>query len=201
MTENKKYWKLQFDQSVQQYFSEGRDNQRRAELHCTLLNEATNKKDVVNLQVGVPHNRESKHGKNWIAIDLFDKRDCIDFNMDISNLKFPGDMFNFIECTAILEHVKNPFVCVSELYRVAKKGCGIWIEVPYVQYYHPFKNYNEEKHGMICETQEGLEKDQEHGGHYFNFTPQGLVEVMKPFIMKELLLINEGGICYYGIKE
>ncbi len=194
------HWKLQFDQKIQEYFLNGRDNQRRLELHHTVINEAKNKPNCVNLQVGVAHNVDHKHGKNWLAIDLYDKRTCIDYNMDLQNLKFPGNMFNLIECNAVLEHIPNPFKAAAELYRVCKPGGHIYVEVPYVQYYHPFKNYNEEKHGIICELQEGLTADQEHGGHYFNFTPQGIVEIMKPFKMIELLLINEGGICFYGVK-
>jgi SAM-dependent methyltransferase len=194
-------WKLQFDQKIQEYFLHGKDNLRRLELHHTIIEEATNKKDVVNLQVGVAHNVDHKYGANWLSIDLYDKRPCIDYNMDLSNLKFPSDMFNLIICNAVLEHCKNPFLCASELYRVCKPGGKIWVEVPYVQYYHPFKNYNEERDGILCDLQSDLKDDQEHGGHYFNFTPQGITEVMKPFKMEEILLINEGGIAYLGVKE
>lgn len=195
------FWKLQFDQKIQEYFLHGRDNQRRLELHHILIEEATNKPNVLNLQIGVPHNKTAKHGDNWRSIDLYDKRPCIDFNMSIEDIKIEDNVFNFIECNAVLEHTKNPFKAASELYRVCKPGGKIWVEAPYVQYYHPFKNYSEDKHGIICDLQNELSDDQEHGGHYFNFTPQGLVEIMKPFFMKELLLINEGGLCFYGIKN
>jgi hypothetical protein len=198
--ENKKFWKVQYDMDIWEYFHYGRDNERRLDLHHELVEEASSKPNVINLQIGVHHNKNEKHGKNWLAVDLFDKRDCIDYNMDLSDLKFPGDMFNFIECNAILEHVKQPWLCAAELYRVCKQGGHIWVEAPYMQRYHPFKNYNEEKHGIIAGIQNGLSGDNEHGGHYFNFTPQGLVEILKPFKMKEVLLLDEGGVGYYGIK-
>lgn len=200
-TNDKNFWKVQFSHEVWKYFQYGKDNQLRLDMHHNLIKDASEKANEVNLQIGVPHDKNEKHGKNWIAVDLYDKRPCIDHNMDLSDLKFEDNKFNFIECNAVLEHVKNPFKCAAELYRVCKVGGEIWAEVPYMQWYHPFKNYNEDKHGILCELQDNMKDDFEHGGHYFNFTPQGICEIMKPFKLKKLLLINEGGICFYGVKE
>jgi len=45
--------------------------------------------------------------------------------------------------------------------------------------------------------------DEYHGGDYWRFTPQGVVELFPPekFKKLELLLISKGGIAFYGEKK
>ena len=51
--------------------------------------------------------------------------------MDITDIKFPDNNFDVILCYHILEHVKNDYLAIQELYRVLKpKGWAI-IQVPY----------------------------------------------------------------------
>jgi hypothetical protein len=187
-------WGLRFSEEVLKYFAEGRDNHRRMSLHHIFVEKA----ELPALQVGVPHRAEGKHSPEWTSIDLFDDRPCIDHKMDLLDLKFGDYNFKTIECNAILEHVKNPFLAVSEMYRVADYGCKIWVEAPFVQTYHPYKNYTEDK-GIIFDN-EILGSDSQHGGDYFRFTPQGLIEIMKPFKLLEIMLTEQGGLAYYGVK-
>lgn len=181
-------WSLTFNNEVLEYFKNGEDNQKRLDQYHLFIKNA----EMPALQVGVPSCVDKKYSPEWISIDLYDERPCIDFQMDLMNLKFQPNQFKTIVCNAVLEHITNPFKAVSEMYRVADKGCKIWAEVPFVQRYHPYKGYPkpQDKGGDI-----------EHGGDYFRFTPQGVVEVMKPFKMLDLMYINEGGIVFIGEKE
>jgi len=131
------------------------------------------------LQVGV---RDSKIGKNWICVDLYDKSPLVDFNFDIRSLEFPDDMFDGIVCNAILEHVDDPARAIRELYRVLRPTGKIWVEVPLNQPYHPSPN------------------------DYWRVTPEGLRLWMRQF--KEVscggFFINNSaiytGVYFYGIK-
>jgi len=194
-------WKLQLNNEIKAYFLEGRDHVRRMSLQHEVITKNMLSPNAKGLQVGVPSNTDKKISDKWIAIDLYDKRPCIDYNMDLCDLSFKDNMFDFILCNAVLEHVKDPFKCASEMYRVTKPGGEIWVEVPFVQAYHPTKDYDENIHGIIDNREKDFNGDINHGGDYWRFTPQGIVELMKPFIMKDVLIAVCGGIAYYGVKN
>jgi SAM-dependent methyltransferase len=192
-------WKMQFNDEVKQYFINGIDEETKRKLHHIIITKNTSPLYKC-LQIGVPHTLDRKFGDNWVSIDLFDNRPCIDHKMDLHNLEFPDNYFDFIECNAILEHVKNPFKCAEEIKRVLKPGGGVWIEVPFVQAYHPSKDYNEEINGIIYEP-EDKGNNLTHGGDYWRFTPQGIKELFEPLNCYHVYQCNEGGIAYYGRKE
>jgi SAM-dependent methyltransferase len=65
-------------------------------------------------------------------------------------LPFKSNSFDAIFSLAVLEHVKNPFECASEIERVLKPGGVIYVAVPFLQ---PFHGYPD---------------------HYYNMTSSGL---------------------------
>jgi len=85
------------------------------------------------LQVGV---RGAKIGPEWVAIDLYDKSELIDYNYDLQDLPFNDESFDCIVCNAILEHVREVELAIYEMYRVLRPGGQIWVEVPFLQAYH-----------------------------------------------------------------
>lgn len=192
-------WKMTLNPVIHSYFMDGKDNKKRVETFDALV-EKYSKPEFKALQVGVFSLASSKYAPNWVSIDKFDQRDCIDFNMDLSDLRFQDSLFDMIVCNAVLEHVKNPFKCAEEMRRVLKPGGEIWIEVPFVQPYHPSKDYNEDLHGIIDYRNRSFEKDQNHGGDYWRFTTEGIVELMKPLQVIDLMLATDGGIVFYGQK-
>ena len=50
--------------------------------------------------------------------------------MDITDIKYPNDMFDFILCSHVLEHVHDDKAAMKELYRVLKPGGFGIIQVP-----------------------------------------------------------------------
>ena len=82
-------------------------------------------------------------------IDIFKKSDSIeyttadlysplaDIKMDIHNMPFDDNCFDFIMCNHVLEHVENDIKALSEIKRVLKKGGRAIVQVPF---YHPIPN-------------------------------------------------------------
>lgn len=101
----------------------------------TLFDElVANSKGKNCMQVGVMNG--AKYGDHWIAVDLYDDSDLIDYRYDIHDLKFDDNTFDAIVCVDVLEHVPYPQKAVDEMYRVLKPGGYIWVELPWVQPFH-----------------------------------------------------------------
>ena len=56
--------------------------------------------------------------------------------LDCHNIPFSDNSFDCIIAQAVLEHVKYPLTCVSEIHRVLKKGGIIYAETPFMQQVH-----------------------------------------------------------------
>jgi SAM-dependent methyltransferase len=73
---------------------------------------------------------------------------CINFDLlampgvdvagDAEQLPFPADIFQRVECDAVLEHVKNPDQVMSEIRRVLAPGGYVHLVTPFC---HPFHEY------------------------------------------------------------
>ena len=88
------------------------------------------------LQIGVKDNIGEKFGSNWVSVDKYDKRDFIDYDYDIHDLKFEDESFDAVVCISILEHIPYPQQAISELERVLKPGGKIWVQLPFLYPYH-----------------------------------------------------------------
>jgi len=192
-------WTLTFPQQ-HPYFMSGPDDAKKAEIFPNILNFHKDNPNSKCLQIGVPSWLDAKYGSSFIAIDLYDKRPCIDFAYDLAKTPFPDNHFDLVLCNAILEHVKDPFACANEIERILKPGGIVWAEIPFVQPYHPYKTYDL-SHGILPKQVEGLDKDQEHGGDYWRFTPQGLQVLFKNLNLLNMLCIGDGGIVFHGEKK
>ena len=67
-------------------------------------------------------------------------------------LPFQDNTFDAVFSFAVLEHVKDPFRCASELIRVLKPGGDLYCQVPFLA---PFHGYPDHYYNM---TQRGLEQ-------------------------------------------
>lgn len=54
----------------------------------------------------------------------------LDLMGDLTNLPIEEGVFDGIICTQVLEHVREPEIVISEMYRVLKKGKKIYISAP-----------------------------------------------------------------------
>src|SRR5215469_583796 len=73
----------------------------------------------------------------YVNIDLF-QVPGVDVVADAELLPFPPDLFQRIECDAVLEHVRDPQRVVCEMYRVLRPGGYLHIVTPFC---HPFHEY------------------------------------------------------------
>jgi SAM-dependent methyltransferase len=65
-------------------------------------------------------------------------------------LPFEDNVFNAVFSLAVLEHVKDPFRCASEISRVMKPGATLYCVVPFLQPMHgyPHHYYNMSMEGL-----------------------------------------------------
>lgn len=64
-----------------------------------------------------------------------------DIVADIHDLPFADNSQDAIICSAVLEHVEDPFRASQELYRVLKPNGYCFVYVPFLFYYHAEKGY------------------------------------------------------------
>ena len=64
-------------------------------------------------------------------------RSTADVVGDAQQLPFADGAFDGIICQAVLEHVARPQKVIAEMYRVLRCGGILYIEVPFLQGYHP----------------------------------------------------------------
>jgi SAM-dependent methyltransferase len=102
--------------------------------------------NVVNLEV-----------KNYSTTDVLGVAD---------QLPFADASFDGLISIAVLEHVKNPFVCATEIARVLKPGGWLKCCAPFLQPLHGFPH------------------------HYFNMTHEGLRTLFEPYLDIERQEVN-----------
>ncbi len=73
----------------------------------------------------------------YVNLDLFPVSG-VDVAADAEALPFPAEVFQRVECDAVLEHVRDPARVVSEIVRVLAPGGFVHIVVPFC---HPFHEY------------------------------------------------------------
>lgn len=76
-------------------------------------------------------------------------------DLDREKLPFSDSTFDAVNSTFVLEHLRNPFKCFSEMLRVLKKGGKFIIRVPNIKY-HKFSFWNGFDH-LTPFTKEKLE--------------------------------------------
>lgn len=72
-----------------------------------------------------------KHlGKNYLSVDLSSKNAMI--NMDITNITYEDNSFDFIYCSHVLEHIVDDVKAMKELYRILKPNGWAILNVPII---------------------------------------------------------------------
>lgn len=84
---------------------------------------------------------------------------------DIHKMPFENNSLDAVICIAVLEHVENPILAVSEMYRVLKPRGYCFIYVPFLFYYHAEKGYY---------------------GDFWRFTPDSIKFMAKSFSSIEI---------------
>jgi SAM-dependent methyltransferase len=92
------------------------------------------------------------------------------------SLPFRDESFAAVFSLAVLEHVKNPFLCAREIIRVMRPGAVLYCVVPFLQQLHAFPH------------------------HYYNMTQQGLRNLFEPYLTIEKQEILASGLPIWNLS-
>lgn len=100
-----------------------------------------------------------------------------DILADAHQIPLNDDLLDAVICKSVLEHVKNPFKVMEEIFRILKNGGYCLIYVPFIYPYHGNKVYKD----------------------YFRFTRDGVDLLINKFSQKEIMTMRGGleSICYF----
>jgi SAM-dependent methyltransferase len=98
------------------------------------------KQDSYALDIGCGENRQRfKEGLlqlGYVPVGIDISGNAPDALADAHCLPFADNTFDLIMSSAVFEHLKNPYVAINELYRVAKPGARIHISIAYNEPFH-----------------------------------------------------------------
>jgi ubiquinone/menaquinone biosynthesis C-methylase UbiE len=103
-----------------------------------------------------------------------------DILADAHNIPLADESIDAVICKSVLEHMKNPFKVMEEIYRILKGGGFCLIYLPFIYPYHGNKTYKD----------------------YFRFTIDGVDLLTKDFSKKEIITMrgNLETVCYFFPK-
>ncbi len=107
-----------------------------------------------------------------LEIKLYDSTDILGVG---ESLPFKDDSFDCIFSIAVLEHVRDPFLCASEICRVLKPGGELFCTVPFLQPLHGYPH------------------------HYFNATKQGIRRLFEDHLRIDDVYVSETGHPAYAL--
>jgi len=82
---------------------------------------------------------------------LFEKPyDKLSFISDLVKIPVKAESYDLVFCSQTLEHVPDPQLLLSELYRVLKPGGKLWLSVPffYAEHEIPYDYYRYTRYGI-----------------------------------------------------
>ena len=91
-------------------------------------------------------------------------------------LPFKNESFDAVFSLSVLEHVKDPFTCVSEIMRVLKPGGDLFIAVPFLQPFHGYPN------------------------HYYNMTSSGLKNLFEGVAEISEVGVSKAGHPFWSLQ-
>ena len=83
------------------------------------------------------------------SIDLDESRNP-DLVMDVTNLQFKNNSFDYVFMLEVLEHIPEPTLAMGELHRCLRPGGKLFISTPFVFGIHdaPYDYFRYTKHGL-----------------------------------------------------
>jgi SAM-dependent methyltransferase len=77
-----------------------------------------------------PFLKKFQKQKNWKYVTADLESPIADVKMDIRNMPFNNEEFDFVMCNHVLEHIDDDLKAMKEIYRVLKKGGSAILQVP-----------------------------------------------------------------------
>jgi SAM-dependent methyltransferase/uncharacterized protein YbaR (Trm112 family) len=180
------------------------------------------------LNIGSGHENIHRQ-ENMVNFDIYPHGNT-QVSGDAHSLPFLNDSVDFVWLCAVLEHIKQPFVVMEEVYRVLKPGGKVLISVPFLQYLHGSPNdyFRYTKYGLrsICNKFIEMEAGSSFTGPFGtliqlvavipdtifnNRVLKNSLSILISWLLTPLLLFDlfvkkdreelSGGVCYLGKKE
>ncbi|MEL7006035.1 MAG: class I SAM-dependent methyltransferase [Cyanobacteria bacterium J06656_5] len=113
--------------------------------------------------------KRSEYYKNVVNFEIvpYETTDVLGVGEE---LPFKDNAFDAVFSLAVLEHVKDPFKCASEIARVMKPGATLYCVVPFLQPLHGYPN------------------------HYYNMSGQGLKNLFDSYLTIEKQEVIASGL-------
>lgn len=114
------------------------------------------------------------HITEYTSMDVSNANGIIDIVDDIQNMtNIPGDTFDTVYSSQVLEHVPNPSRALAEIHRVLVPGGHAILSIPFLNGLH------EEPHD------------------YYRYTPYGIKYLMQEAGFKVEYQLTSGGLCCF----
>lgn len=105
-------------------------------------------------------------GDEYIGVDITKSKYTIAL-ADVHKLPFKNESFDSCICNAVLEHVREPEIVLSECNSVLKQGGVLWVSVPFLQHIHAeydFRRFTDQ--GLTYEVEKaGFRVDHLHSSY------------------------------------
>lgn len=92
-----------------------------------------------------------------------------DFAGTAEETGLPGESFDVVLCTQVIEHCMNPWRALAEARRILKPAGALIVSAPHVWFYHP------------------------HPTDHWRFTQEGMVRLCKDAELEPAVLLAQGG--------
>lgn len=124
---------------------------------------------------------ENLFTNNYFALGYNAKKKYGKYNCNVSgdilNLPFINNSIDAIICLEVLEHVKNPFIAIEEVYRVLKPKGKLILSIPFLSPYHgKTKSIDKFSHSYCPD--------------FWRFSNQGLELLLEKFSKKNIIPVS-----------
>lgn len=147
---------LKFLKNIKSFFiGDSTITKNNIELILSLLSELQNPKILIVGGGSIGNGIEKlykKYSKNIISFDIYMSKN-IHFIADGHSIPVLNNSFDFVLVQAVLEHVIDPQLVVSEIHRVLKDNSIVYSETPFLQHVHEgaydFHRFTESGHRYL----------------------------------------------------
>jgi len=115
--------------------------------HFVLIETMAKRPGFKALFVGYNRYFEEQVSKNLVQIDVVPKQ-YVDVVAMGESVPFPGNSFNLVVISGVIEHTQYPFKVVNEAHRVLKPGGKLYVSSPWVYPFHGGDNYRFSHEGL-----------------------------------------------------
>ncbi len=130
-----------------------------------------NKKKIKVIDIGageLPY-KNNFNKCRYFTQDIINHKGAIDYVCDAKKIPVKDESFDYIICTQVLEHVKEPHLVIKEMYRILKKGGKVFMTT----------HGNFEEHGVPYD--------------FFRYTRYGLRYLAESNHFKDVKISPQGG--------